>query len=276
MTKAPHSFVIKRGKVGKNVSELMQNCRQLLEPFTAVNLKIKRFNVVKDFVNIASSLNVTHLLIFTKTMKASYLKVCRLPRGPTITYKIVNYTLTKDVRSSLKKPLVYSGLFQLSPLLVLNGFSGEEELRMKLMTSMWRNLLPSIDVNKVNLNTIRRCVLLNYNSDTQLIDLRHYAIKVKPVGLSHTVRKLISSKKIPDLGQYNDINEIMSKDNAFTESEGEADEVDQSRQITLPQNISSRGNMVNEKSAIRSVFSYSLLLMHKFFDLQLIEICITY
>jgi ribosome biogenesis protein SSF1/2 len=171
----------------------------------------------------------------------------------------VNYTLTKDVRSSLKKPLVFSGLFQLSPLLVLNGFSGEEELKMKLMTSMWRNLLPSIDVNKVNLNTIRRCVLLNYNSDTQLIDLRHYAIKVKPVGLSHTVRKLISSKKIPDLGQYNEINEIMSKDNAFTESEGEADEVDQSRQITLSQNISSRGNMVNEKSAIRSVFSYSLL-----------------
>ncbi|CAG2165088.1 unnamed protein product, partial [Oppiella nova] len=35
LTKAPHSFVIKRGKVGKNVNELMVNFRQVLEPFTA-------------------------------------------------------------------------------------------------------------------------------------------------------------------------------------------------------------------------------------------------
>ena len=46
---------------------------------------------------------------------------------------------------------------------------------------------------------------------------------------------------------------MMGKDNAFTESEGEADEVEQNRQITLPQKISSRGNMINEKSAIRFV-----------------------
>ncbi|CAG2107600.1 unnamed protein product, partial [Medioppia subpectinata] len=135
VTKAPHSFVIKRGKVGKNVNELLHNFRQVLEPFTAMSLKIKRYNVVKDFVHIASSLNVTHLVIFTKTVKAAYLRLCRVPRGPTLTFKVVNYTLTKDVRSALKRPLVYSGLFQLSPLLVLNGFTGDEELRMKLMTS---------------------------------------------------------------------------------------------------------------------------------------------
>ena len=246
----------------------MNNFRQVMEPFTAMQLKIKRYNVVKDFVSIASSLNVTHLVIFTKTNKAAYLRLCRVPRGPTLTFKIVNYTHTKDVRSALKKPLVYSGLFQLSPLLVLNGFSGEEELRMKLMTSMWRNMLPSIDVNKVNLNTIRRCILLNYNSDTQLIDFRHYAIKVKPVGLSRAVRKLISGKKIPDLGQYNDVTEIMGKDNAFTESEGEADEVELNRQITLSQKISSRGNMVNEKSAIRS---HTLLTLYSHFTHTLLN-----
>ena len=231
----------------------MQNFRQVLEPYTAMQLKVKKYNVVKDFVHIASSLNVTHLIIFTKTMKSAYLRLCRVPRGPTLTFKIVNYTLTKDVRTALRKPLVYSGLFQLSPLLVLNGFSSEEELKMKLMTSMWRNLLPSIDVNKVNLNTIRRCILLNFNQETQLCEFRHYAIKVKPVGLSRAVRKLIAGKKIPDLGKYNDVTEMMGKDNAFTESEGEADEVEQNRQITLPQKISSRGNMINEKSAIRFV-----------------------
>lgn len=232
----------------------MINFRQILEPFTATNLKVRKGNVVKDFLSVAGHLNVTHLIIFTKTEKAGYLKLARLPRGPTLTYKIVNFTLTKDVRSSLKKPLVYSGLFKASPLLVLNAFNGEE-IQTKLMTSMWQNLFPSININKVNLNSIRRCVMLNMNQDTQLIDFRHYAIKVKPVGLSRPVRKLISGKKIPDLGQFNDVDEVMSLDKAFTESEGEGDEVDQTRQVTLPQKISSRGNMMNEKSSIRLIKS---------------------
>lgn len=233
------------------MNQLMVNFRQVLEPFTATRLKTMRQNVVHDFVSIAAALKVTHLIVFTKTQKAAYIRMSRLPRGPTLTYRIVNYVLSADVRSSLKKPLVYSGLFQLSPLLVLNAFSGED-MHVKLMTSMWRNLFPSIDVNKVNLNTIRRCVLLNYNQDTKLIDMRHYAIKVKPVGLSRPVKKLLSAKKIPDLGQYNDVNEVLAKEMAaFTESEGEADELDETRQVTLPQDISSRGNMRNEKSAIR-------------------------
>ena len=232
----------------------MINFRQILEPFTATNLKVRKGNVIKDFLSVAGHLNVTHLIIFTKTEKAGYLKLARLPRGPTLTYKIVNFTLTKDVRSSLKKPLVYSGLFKASPLLVLNAFNGEE-IKTKLMTSMWQNLFPSININKVHLNSIRRCVMLNMNQDTQLIDFRHYAIKVKPVGLSKPVRKLISGKKIPDLGQFNDVDEVMSLDKAFTESEGEGDEVDETRQVTLPQKISSRGNMINEKSSIRLIKS---------------------
>ncbi|XP_054168793.1 protein Peter pan-like [Oppia nitens] len=262
LTKAPHSFVIKRGRIGKSVNELMVNFRQVMEPFTAASLRVKRYNVVKDFVHIASTLNVTHLAVFTKTTKSSYMRLCRLPRGPTLTFKIVNYTLTKDVRTSLKRPLVYSGLFQLSPLLILNGFGGSgggdgpdgQELQMKLMTSMWRNMFPALDVNKVNLNTIRRCILLNYDRDTRLIEFRHYAIKLKPVGLSRTVRKLVAGKKVPDLGQFNDMTDVVGSagdNNAFTESEGEADEVEQNRHIMLTQRISSRGNMVNEKSAIR-------------------------
>lgn len=230
----------------------MMDFRKILEPYTATNLRVKKRNVIRDYLSVASLLNVSHLLIFTKTDKAAYLRLARLPRGPTLTYKIVNYVLAKDVISSLRKSLVYSGLFQLSPLLVLNNFAGNENNQLKLSVSMWRNLLPSIDVNKVNLNTIRRCILLNYNSDTQLIDLRHYAIKVRPVGVSRAVKKLLTAKKkIPDLGQFNSVEEVMAGDNAFTESEGEGDEHDETKHIVLPQKISSRGNLENEKSAVR-------------------------
>lgn len=248
--KAPHTFVIKRGKVGKNVGALMLDFRKMMEPYTASSLKVKKHNVVRDFVSIASLLNVTHMVTFTKTDKAAYMRLCRLPRGPTLTYKICEYALARDVRSSLRKPLVYSGLFQLSPLIVMNAFSSEQ-LEVKLMASMWRNVFPSIDINKANLNSIRRCVLLNYNPESKLIDLRHYAIKVKPVGLSRTVRRLLTARKVPDLGKFSQIDEVMAREAALTESEGEADDVDEARQVTLPQQISSRGNMVNEKSAVR-------------------------
>ncbi|RWS06137.1 protein Peter pan-like protein [Dinothrombium tinctorium] len=253
LVKAPHSFVIKRGRIGRKCAQLMMDVRKVMEPFTASNLKINKKNVIRDYVSVAGLLHVSHLLVFTQTTKAVYLRTCRLPQGPTLTFKILEFSLSQDVISSLRKPLVYSTLFQLSPLVIMNGFSGDEQMQLKLMTSMWRNMFPSIDVNKVNLNSIRRCILLNYNQENKLIDFRHYAIRVKPVGLSRTVRKLVTSKKIPDLGKLKSVDEVIDKEACFTESEGEGDEVDESRQITLPQNISSRGNMVNEKSSIRLV-----------------------
>ena len=39
-TKAPHSFVIHRGKTGKYVQDLTSDIRQVMEPFTASNLKV--------------------------------------------------------------------------------------------------------------------------------------------------------------------------------------------------------------------------------------------
>lgn len=38
---APHSFVIQRGKVGRNVTALMNNMRRVMAPFTAESLKVK-------------------------------------------------------------------------------------------------------------------------------------------------------------------------------------------------------------------------------------------
>jgi ribosome biogenesis protein SSF1/2 len=37
--RAPHSFIIYRGKVGRYIKELMRDLRHLMEPFTASNLK---------------------------------------------------------------------------------------------------------------------------------------------------------------------------------------------------------------------------------------------
>lgn len=107
-----------------------------------------RSNALKDFIAIAGVFNVTHLVLFTKTKTATYLKFCRLPRGPTLTYRIEEYCLKSDVISSLKRPVSGEKLFLFQPFLVLNNFTGEG-MHMKLMTTMFQNAFPSINVNKV-------------------------------------------------------------------------------------------------------------------------------
>ena len=106
-------------------------------------------NVLKDFVNIAGPLNVTHLMLLSKTEKSVNLRLVRLPHGPTLTFKIQRYSLCTDVMSSLRKPHMEAGQFNHHPLLVMNGFSGEGR-HLKLMTTMFQNMFPSLNVNKVN------------------------------------------------------------------------------------------------------------------------------
>uniref|UniRef100_A0A1E1XSW0 Putative rna-binding protein n=1 Tax=Amblyomma sculptum TaxID=1581419 RepID=A0A1E1XSW0_AMBSC len=248
ISKAPHTFVISRGTLGKNASELMLNFRKVMEPYTASKLKVRRKNVVKDFVSVAGLLHVTHLVVFTKTQKAIYMRLARLPRGPTLTFRVENYALVRDVISSLKKPITYTHQFSSHPLLVLNNFSGEG-MHFKLMASMFQNMFPSINIHKVKLNTIRRCLLLNYNSTDQSIDFRHYTIKVAPCGINRAVKKLVQSK-VPDLGHLRDISEYVDQ-GGLSESEAELDGA--SNQVVLPQKISSRGNTLNQQSSVRMV-----------------------
>ena len=63
---------------------------------------------------------------------------------------------------------------------------------------------------QLNLNNVRRCVLFNYNSASDEIDFRHYAIKVTPVNISKGVKKMIQNK-VPDLSKYSNPAEFILK-----------------------------------------------------------------
>lgn len=263
LTKAPHSFVIKKGNVTKRVDELLKDTRSVLEPFTARNLKVRRENVVKDFVSIASILNVTHIVMFTTTAKAVYLRLIRLPRGPTLTYRIRAFTNARMVRASLRRPMLYDSLFRKQPLMIMNGFTGSEnaatadgtkhsDLELKLQASMWRNLFPAFDMETINLNDIKRCVLMNYDSSDGTIDFRHYAIRLKPIGITKTVKKLLVSKKVPNLGKFNDFTQVLDRDGLLTESEGEEDALPTDlASVTVPQHFKGKGVLANDKSAVK-------------------------
>jgi len=217
-----------------------------MEPFTATSLKERKKNAIKDFVSVAGILHVTHMCIFSRTEVGMYLKIARLPRGPTLTFKIHNFSLARDVISSLKKQLVFERAFKTSPLIVLNSFSGEG-VHMKLMASMFQNMFPTINLTNVDLNNIRRCVLMNYNPSTNLIDFRHYIIKVAPVGVSKGVKKVVQGK-VPNLAKCNDISEFLTKAGILSESEMEDDP---NSHVTVAQKLISRGNVEQGKSAVR-------------------------
>ncbi|KAM6913526.1 suppressor of SWI4 1 homolog [Lycodopsis pacificus] len=243
----PHSFVFNRGQIGKNVGQLIVDVRRVMEPFTAESLKVRKKNMLKDFVAIAGPLGVTHFMMFSKTLSCINLRLARLPKGPTLHFKVLKYSLVKDVVSSLKKHRMHEQQFTHHPLLILNNF-GSDGMHVKLMATMFQNMFPSINVHKISLNNIKRCVLLNYNPETQEIEFRHYSMKVVPVGMSRGVKKLMQ-ERFPNMSKFEDISELMIKGANLSESEAEQDG---EHNITeLPQVYSGRGNMASQQSAVR-------------------------
>lgn len=195
-------------KVGKSVHELTKDFRKVMEPYTASNIKVRPSNVVKDFVNVAGLLHVSHFCLFTKTELGPYLKLSRFPRGPTLTLRVRDYTLAKDVRSSLRKQITYEKQFENHALLIMNGFTGDER-HVQLMASMFQNMFPSINVTKVKVNSIRRCVLLNLDKETGLVEFRHYTIKMVPVGVSKGVKKIVQGK-VPNMSKFDDVTDFLT------------------------------------------------------------------
>ncbi len=178
---APHSMVIHRGHVDKDIRILIQDFRRVMEPFTASELKATQKNSLKDFISIAGPLHVTHLIMFTQSELNDHLKIARLPRGPTVNFNILEYSHRNDVLSVLKRKQTHQKQYLNQPLLILNGFnttksetsdSTKSDYHLKLLTATLQNMFPSINVTKIKLDEVRRCVLFNYNKNDNTIDFR--------------------------------------------------------------------------------------------------------
>jgi ribosome biogenesis protein SSF1/2 len=223
---------------------LSRDLRKVMEPFTASNLQEKKSNKIKDFVSLSGIFHVSHMCLLTRSEKSMSMKIARLPQGPTITFKVHSFILTKDVLSSLKKQFVEESAFQHAPLVILNGFSGHGN-HMKLMTQTFQNMFPAINLNTIKLNAVRRCVLFSYNPASNLVDMRHYAVTLSPAGINKGIKKLVM-KKIPDMSKFEDVGDFIMKSNLLSDSEVEDDET----HVTLSQTLK-KGNLEGEQSAVR-------------------------
>lgn len=119
---APHSFVFHRGLPFPNLTYLTMDFRRMMEPFTASSLRERRKNKIKDFVSLSAMFHVSHMCIFNKTANRLSFKVARLPKGPTLSFKVHQFTLSRDVLSSLKKQYFNDTSFKHAPLVRSNIF----------------------------------------------------------------------------------------------------------------------------------------------------------
>lgn len=218
----PKSMVLHLGTSLKNhsLTQLVNDFRNVMQPHTAINLRERKSNKLKDFIVMCGPLHVSDIFIFNQTDAGNItLRIGKLPRGPNLQFKINNYSLCKDVRKILKHPKLISkdnSIFQSPPLLVLNGFGKILEMSQheKLMVTIFQNMFPPIQPQQTKVSSIKRVLLISKNKVTNEIELRHYAINTKLVDENRNVKKLIQShhnlkKKLPKLTNNQDVSDLL-------------------------------------------------------------------
>ncbi|KAI9370195.1 Brix domain-containing protein [Aspergillus egyptiacus] len=231
ISKTPKSMVIRIGgsRVGTSVSQLVKDVRLMMEPDTAVRLKERKSNRLRDYTVMCGPLGVTHLLLFSKSSTGNTnMRLALTPRGPTLNFKVENYSLCRDVERAQKRPRGGGQDHKTPPLLVMNNFNSpdaDEKSKVPkrlegLTTTIFQSLFPPINPQATPLSSIRRVMLLNREpaseSDKEgsyVLNLRHYAITTRKTGISKRIRRLDPKEvrnrekhksAVPNLGKLED------------------------------------------------------------------------
>lgn len=112
--------MISKPQVTPHVAELVQDLRKVMSPNTASNLRERRFeqnssrtshskfrsrfNRIKDYIDVAGMLGVSHIIGLSQTKSNVVLRLTRVPSGPTLHFRINAYSLARQVRALQKRP----------------------------------------------------------------------------------------------------------------------------------------------------------------------------
>ncbi|KAJ2749558.1 rRNA-binding ribosome biosynthesis protein, partial [Coemansia nantahalensis] len=195
----------------------------------------------------SSQLSLSHIMLFSQTETGTNLRIGRFPHGPTLHFRVNQYSLAQDCLRLQKTPHTSAVEYNTPPLLILNNFAGDGK-HLKLMTAMLQNMFPAINPSTMRLAEARRVVLFNYNSEADTIDFRHYAITVRPVGVTKGVKRVVMSKAAPSMAKFGDISDYVMQQAFASESDVE-DGPENS--VTLAQDYVGRNNAKDEQRAVR-------------------------
>ena len=222
--KVPRSLVVRRGKVETEVIELVADLRKLMSPFTALNFKEdaknRKMTLAHYAKELTGTLGVTHLVAISQNGSRLNLRLARTPAGPTLTFKLKQFSLVKQVRSVQRRPYDSPSAYSHPPIVVTNNFGDVTAApHVKLMRITFQNMFPAVNVATVKLSNCRRVVLFNFlrrdiepadgativdADEDEEVEIRHYAIKATPVGVDRKVRRIIQAR-IPNLSRLDDV-----------------------------------------------------------------------
>ncbi|KAF3938969.1 hypothetical protein ABW19_dt0203019 [Dactylella cylindrospora] len=262
-SRTPKTMIIRTGSnpVGSSISTLVRDMRRVMEPYTASRLRERKSNKVKDFTTMAGPLGVTQILMFSRSEGGNVtLRVLRTPRGPTLHFKVVNYSLCKDVVKGQRGGGVRTnGKEYLNPpLLVMSNLvtpTGGKPANHEILTqSMFQSMVPAISAQTIALQSVKRVLLLNRElpdakdlenlkeGEEYVIDLRHYSISTRPTGVPRAIRKLNRATQpgqktgrsvIPNLGKLEDISEYLLDPSAAAGGYTSESEVDTDAEVEV-------------------------------------------
>ncbi|TYG99142.1 hypothetical protein ES288_A10G172000v1 [Gossypium darwinii] len=133
-----------RGKLPGPLRQLQMDLRKLMLPYTALKLKEKKRNNLKDFLNVAGPMGLQIPLKALLSIAPS------LPAGSFQESSFGNFFYSHCLSS---------GTFKI----VLFGFAAADE-QLRLTTMVFKNIFPDIDINTVS--SLRQ---LNYSIQSDLI-----------------------------------------------------------------------------------------------------------
>lgn len=226
------ALIIKRGKIGVYLRKLVTEMRLVMYPYTAINLRESAANNMKDFLSLVDIYGFSHMMMFTNTEKSSYLKLAKMPKGPTITFKIKDYCLSSDIfkESGInQRPLTKN--FDHVPLIIMNGFNStdipsEYETALKTTSMMFQSFFPPLNLTEIQMKKCKRVVLVNLNmtedKEPELL-FRHYDIEIEKYSSKKTISNLINSINVNrDFSNFSNIADYVLKQSGFTsQSENE-------------------------------------------------------
>lgn len=227
----PRSLVLRRGKVGVYLQRLIKELRNVLYPFCAINLKESNRNSLKDFLSLVDVYGLSHMFAITNTERASYMRLAKMPSGPTITFKINKYCLATDIFNTSKNKKPLSKTFNHIPLCILNGFNNPSidkkySEAISIVSTMLQSIFPPLNLNELTISQAQKAIVFNLDLNKlgePIIEMRHFDIDTEKASTKKTISNILNMKK-QDLSGYKNIAEYILKQSGFTDcSDNEED-----------------------------------------------------
>lgn len=166
--------------------------RTILYPYTALHLKEQKQQKVDDYIKAAEAYHASHLLSYSMTDNSTYFKVCKLPKGPTATFKVNSFTLAKDIVSSHSLNKTPNS----APLLIMSGFGKEHGASetARLVSVLLQSIFPPINIHAINLERCKRVILFSHakGSGPIRLEFRHYEVSTRQRNVNKAVALLSS------------------------------------------------------------------------------------